>query len=81
MLEEDVHVVITNESKPSFKEEYLFKANQLQDKKSIHFKWNGKKVRWEADIKISFTTTSNTRFVNQESENISKRDKYYIIDL
>lgn len=79
--EEDVHVVITHESKPSFKEEYLFKANQLQGKKSIHFSWDGKKVRWGANLEISSTATSNTRFVNQESENISIRDEHYVIDL
>ena len=80
-IEEDVRVIITHESKPSFKEEYLFKANQLQGKKSIHFRWDGEKVRWGANLEISPTAISNTRFVNQESENTSKRDEHYVIDL
>jgi len=78
--EDDVHVVITHESMPSFREERLFKANQLQGKKSIHFKWDGEKVRWYG-LEISPTATANTKCINQKSKNISKRDEDYVIDL
>ena len=57
--DEDVHVVITHESIPSFKKEYLFKANQLQGKKSIHFRWDRKKVEWESNLEFGSDTTSN----------------------
>lgn len=80
--DEDVHVVITHESMASFKEEYLFKANQLQSKKFIHFRWDGKKVNWNSDLEFSSYTTSNaTMTAHQKTENMSQRDEQYVIDL
>lgn len=80
--DEDVHVVITHESIPSFKKEYLFKANQLQGKKSIHFRWDRKKVEWESNLEFGSDTTSNAFIpAYQKTENISQRDEQYVIDL
>ena len=44
-------VTITHKEIPSFKEIYEFDGNDLQEKESIHFKWDGKMVVWLGGIK------------------------------
>ena len=44
-------VTITHKEIPSFKEIYEFDGNDLQEKESIHFKWDGKMVVWLGGVK------------------------------
>ena len=44
-------VTITHKEIPSFKEIYEFEGNDLQEKKSIHFKWDGKMIIWLGGVK------------------------------
>jgi len=45
--EENVHITITHENEQTYKKEYFFSAQQLQGKKSIHFKWDGENIIWK----------------------------------
>lgn len=47
---DDVCVTITHESDGKFEKKYRFSAKQLEGKKSIHFKWDGKEIVWGGGI-------------------------------
>lgn len=46
-IDEDVHITITHESDPTYRKEFHFSSQQIQDKKDIYFDWDGTNIIWK----------------------------------